>query len=720
MILRLTLAVLSLQLYHVICAGKGNRGLLLKAKNAENLQVRRLDLSSKTNRVLEASTRDLGVGSVKSVFKRVRDVSQTAVHGLNNGMESECDAAAGPGKGKGKVKRRCQKAQENQMMEVPGALGGGHVCNMSLHFLETMMFDTVRPDDACAHISSADLCAAINSTGEFETCETDQKITTQDVTELSRRFLAFSNDPDVGSQYSIAEANTDGAWKIATGNAADPVIVAVIDSGVLLDHPDLKASLWVNPNEIAGNGIDDDGNGYIDDVHGWNVLDEDGNPNDDNGHGTHVAGIIAAQINNAVGIAGVAQSNYVRVMALKVLDKDGAGWISDALVGFDYALAMGARVSCNSWGGELQENEMTAYTESLETALEAGHLVVAAAGNAGNDNDIVASKPCSMENAIIACVASTDKDDSLSYFSNYGITAVDVAAPGSDILSSDITDTGYNYRSGTSMAAPYVAGIAAMMFATNPNLGPAEAKLIIMNTSDARVSLQGKVVSGGRANTCNAVATAGGLDPLVACADPVPVAVVTADPGEENQEIVVMIGALCAILLICICIVLCLVCKKAPEAPEDPAGPRGQLNARKKNMLIATRDIQIDFDDEGPKQAVRTASVPLPIVQYAAGMQVSFDQLDTNHDGVVSRAEFEAAMRPQVSFQPPMLQPLSTTYQQPLSTTYQAPVLTTYAVPQPMFAPLQTTYAVPQPMLAPVQVTAVPVAQAGPPGSRWY
>ena len=211
----------------------------------------------------------------------------------------------------------------------------------------------------------------------------------------------------------------------ATRGSASTV-VAVVDSGVAWDHPDLAPNIWSNPDEVAGNGVDDDGNGKVDDVRGWDFVDGDNNPWDYDDHGTHVAGTIAARGNNGVGVTGVAWQ--ASIMPVRALDALGTGSNADIADAFTYAAANGARVVNASLGGAGRSQAMSdAITNNPNT------LFVVAAGNDGTDNDTTPRYPCNYTAANLICVAATDNTDALASFSNYGASSVDLAAPGVDI-----------------------------------------------------------------------------------------------------------------------------------------------------------------------------------------------------------------------------------------------------------------------------------------------
>jgi len=293
------------------------------------------------------------------------------------------------------------------------------------------------------------------------------------------------------------------AWAMHTGMSGAGTIIGVIDTGVDYTHPDLAANMWVNPGEIPDNGIDDDGNGYIDDIHGWNFVYDDrsgGDPMDDNGHGTHCAGTVGAEGDNDRGVVGV--SWKAQIIALKFMDAAGSGWTSDAIGCLEYAMEMGATITSNSWGGGGYEAGMD---EALSVATEAGHLFIAAAGNDAINNDNEPSYPCAYEQDTVLCVAASNQEDKMSYFSSYGARTVHVAAPGSDIYSTDMGG-GYVSLSGTSMATPHVAGLAALLKSYIP-LGSAEIKQIIMDSVDDLAAFQLVTITGGRINAASALSS---------------------------------------------------------------------------------------------------------------------------------------------------------------------------------------------------------------------
>lgn len=307
------------------------------------------------------------------------------------------------------------------------------------------------------------------------------------------------NDGQTGG---TADADIDApeGWDLAADTSG--LVVAVIDTGIEIEHPDLADRIWSNEDEVPDNGVDDDDNGYVDDVRGWDFFHGDAtvfdDPDDDT-HGTHVAGTIAATMNNATAVAGVSQAT---IMPLKFLGPDG-GFVSDAVEAIDYAIDNGAHVTNNSWGGE---DSTQSLQDAIERANAAGQLFVAAAGNGGKDTDVSSSYPSSYESDNVVSVAATDHNDALAGFSNFGATTVDLGAPGVSILSTVPGAGSATERlSGTSMAAPHVAGAAAQLIARFPSLGPLEVKQRLMVTGDPTPALTAKTVSGNRLNLAAAL-----------------------------------------------------------------------------------------------------------------------------------------------------------------------------------------------------------------------
>jgi subtilisin family serine protease len=291
------------------------------------------------------------------------------------------------------------------------------------------------------------------------------------------------------------------AWNIQ--NTASNILVALVDTGIRYTHQDLAPNVWTNPGEIAGNGLDDDHNGYIDDVHGINIITGTGNPMDDNGHGSHVAGIMGAVGSNNVGIAGVTWN--VKIMACKFLDYRLQGALSDAIEGINYAREKGARIINASWG--MPSYNTQALYDAINSTRQAGMLFVAACGNSTNNNDTTTPiYPASFDLDNIIAVAATTRNDALASFSSYGPTTVDLGAPGDTVLSCWAgSDSDYNNDSGTSMAAPHVTGACALVWARFPNESYLQIKNRVLAGVDKIPALAGKCVTGGRLDLLKAL-----------------------------------------------------------------------------------------------------------------------------------------------------------------------------------------------------------------------
>jgi subtilisin family serine protease len=286
-----------------------------------------------------------------------------------------------------------------------------------------------------------------------------------------------------------ADIHAPEAWETTTGDRR--IVVAVIDTGVDYYHPDLADNIWSNPKEVAGNGLDDDGNGFIDDVHGYDFVSDDGDPMDDHGHGSHVSGTIGGVGNNQVGIAGVCWQ--VSLMAVKIFDETGNGSIDTAIEGIRYAIENGANIINASWGSTDKSN---ALEDGVNEAYQAGVLFVAAAGN---NNSQTPFYPAAYEHAF--SVAATDAHDKRSRFSNYG-TYIQVGAPGENIYST-LPNNSYEFYSGTSMATPHVSGVAALILARHPDFTNDQLANILRNSVDTISTDQS--IGSGRINAALAV-----------------------------------------------------------------------------------------------------------------------------------------------------------------------------------------------------------------------
>jgi subtilisin family serine protease len=344
--------------------------------------------------------------------------------------------------------------------------------------------------------SLTEAVSTLNATGAVEYAECNY-----------RQFAIKSpNDPQYPQQWGFPKISAPIAWDRQTD--ARNVVVAVIDTGVSLNHPDLISNLWRNPGEIPNNNIDDDGNGIVDDVFGANFVPATatGNPDDDNRHGTHVSGTIGAMTNNSSGVAGTTWS--ASIMAAKFLDANGSGTTANAIRAINYAIRMKADIMSNSWGGG---GFSQALLDAIRAANQAGILFVAAAGNnIGSDNDANPFYPCSYDSPNVICVMATDQNDNRASFSNFGKKSVHLAAPGVGILST-LPGGNYGQLSGTSMATPHVSGAAALLKAAHPTWTASDLKQQLLATVDKLASLQGLSVTEGRLNLGRA------LPPLTTC-----------------------------------------------------------------------------------------------------------------------------------------------------------------------------------------------------------
>lgn len=337
------------------------------------------------------------------------------------------------------------------------------------------------------------------------------------------------SDPLLEKAWGIKNVGIDAAWeKLPQGNE---IVVAVTDTGVDYNHEDLTNNMWRNPKEIPDNGKDDDGNGYIDDVVGWDFATNDNKPYDaivglmdlltkggNPGHGTHVSGVIAATLNNTLGTAGVAPK--AKIMALRFITEEGKGSTESAIKAVDYAVNNGANVINASWGGEKDSEDDTLLKEAIHRAEKKGVLFIVAAGNGrlnmstqkaeGFDNDTDAKPvvPASYDYPNMVCVSAIDVDLKLATFSNWGKKSCKIGAPGVKILSTvpgnryqdTVLDLGFIKATwdGTSMATPYVVGAIAALWSEDRNQTAEEVRARVLELATATPSLSGKVSTGGR------------------------------------------------------------------------------------------------------------------------------------------------------------------------------------------------------------------------------
>ena len=342
-------------------------------------------------------------------------------------------------------------------------------------------------------VKAADVNSIIER-GEMETSEQGPSERLPD--DLHEQLWGLKNTGRQGGTPG-ADMKVTQAWSEVTGSRETGPVIAVIDTGVDITHPDLAANIWTNPGEIPGNGVDDDGNGVIDDVHGYNAADDNADVMDRRGHGTHVAGTIGAVGDNGMGVVGV--NWQTRIMPVKIFDDNGRATVDGIVRGLQYAKNEGASVSNNSWGSR-------GYNEVLDAAFGAADnmIHVVAAGNDGRNIDLGGAYPAALAHKHIVTVGATDRNDQRPEWSNYGRYNVDVTAPGHQIYSTWPGGT-YKSISGTSMATPHVAGAVSLLKQKFPQATAAEIKSRLIHTSDFKPELQSNSVSGGRVNLMQAM-----------------------------------------------------------------------------------------------------------------------------------------------------------------------------------------------------------------------
>lgn len=362
-------------------------------------------------------------------------------------------------------------------------------------------------DDADA----AAIVAEYSKLPEVEYAEPNFEIELSEVSEGSPLIPVLPHDPQFTEQWALANSGQRGgkqgadisatiAWAVTTGH--DDIVVAVLDSGVDYNHEDLKGNMWKRPASMAP--YQDNELGTVDDVDGFNAIDNASDPMDENGHGTHCAGIIGAEGENNLGIAGVNWN--VRIMPLKFMNAGGFGTTKDAIEAINYVIerkkaGVNVRVISASWGSTMKSR---ALEDVIRKAYENDILFVAAAGNASTNNDRSPHYPSSYNVPNVISVAALDRNDQLARFSNYGAKSVAIAAPGVDILSTWLGNQ-YEEKSGTSMATPVVSGVSALILAENPQMSVDELRRKILASVDTLTVLKGKTVSGGRINAALAL-----------------------------------------------------------------------------------------------------------------------------------------------------------------------------------------------------------------------
>lgn len=321
----------------------------------------------------------------------------------------------------------------------------------------------------------------------------DRLTLTEGITAVaSNDILRLDPDRETASerQWGLRRVGAEFAWSRTRGQG---VTVAVLDTGVDITHPALAGSLYTNSGELAGNGKDDDGNGFVDDIHGANTLERNGRVSDGGEHGTHVAGIVAA---NGPEVKGVAPA--ATLLPIKIFDDNGSTDVASVIEAFHYAEAQGARVINCSWGG-------APFNQALFEAMrDTEALIVCSSGNRGHDSDVEPHYPSGFDLPNVLAVAASNRDDALSFISNYGANSVDLAAPGVQILST-VPGGKYEGKTGTSMAAPHASGAAALLASLDPSASPEQLKARLISSVSPVAGLVGKVVAAGIVDAARAV-----------------------------------------------------------------------------------------------------------------------------------------------------------------------------------------------------------------------
>jgi thermitase len=424
----------------------------------------------------------------------------------------------------GLVTSMCAYAAPQKVKQEPEAVPGEFIVKLKPAAAHAKMTQAVLSESLRAYVKNqiADLDLVVIKRPVFETQRSViQSLGQNPLIEYVEpnyiyRINRTPNDPLLGRLWGISNtgaadsAGTVGisgvdvdavrAWDIQTGS--EDVVVAVIDTGVNYNHPDLKPNMWINEVEAQGQaGVDDDKNGIVDDIHGANFVEAakpTGNPMDDQGHGSHCSGTIAARGDDGVGLVGVAWK--AKIMGVKFLSASGSGTLEGAVQSINYANKMGAKILSNSWGGG-------GFTQSLKDVIDQsnqrGALFVAAAGNDSNNNDSNATYPATYDVPNIVSVAALNNKGEVASFSNFGRNKVHIGAPGVNVVS--VTTTGYESWSGTSMAAPHVSGVAVLLASQEPGLSGIQLKERLLRTAKPLVSLKNKVQSKGFVNAYNAL-----------------------------------------------------------------------------------------------------------------------------------------------------------------------------------------------------------------------
>jgi subtilisin family serine protease len=409
---------------------------------------------------------------------------------------------------KGKLGNSSQSKLLGKLASEKGVRLKGSIPGLNMHHMSlksgTDMNQFLKELKADPNVEFAEPNYILRKVGD---ANSDQKLESYSRDDVMQGMAVYA---DGNYQQSNAPVHATEAWLriIPASVNTEAPIVAVIDTGIDHNHTVFKQSdaIWTNTFEIAGNGVDDDNNGFIDDVHGWNFLANTGSPYDDDGHGTHVCGIV---IGTSLDIlASAVPQSPIKVMPLKFLGADGSGSTAMAVKAIYYAVNNGARVINNSWGGS---NYSASLHEAIAYAFEHNVVLIAASGNSGKDNDVGPIYPSSLTDVpSMISVAAINDMENLASFSNYGKLSVHIAAPGVSIISTLRNNT-YGYSSGTSMAAPFVAGLAALAIREAPNLTAYQIKELLLDSGTDSNSLQLKLISGRRVDVLQSVIQAQSL-----------------------------------------------------------------------------------------------------------------------------------------------------------------------------------------------------------------
>ena len=485
-------------------------------KDSRKSQTKSNDSISQINRSLSASA----IIGKRSSITKARVAESTLVDNLNR---ADKQAAQNPSVPHVLINGHAVHPSRILLSAVPNTPMAA-----SRHFLESHGLEIVDAMDTMTMVELAGNAEAPNrsetlvetikvvrASGLFAYAEPDYVVSLNleptDAAYLDGRLWGLKNST-TGIDIDAARA-----WGLTTGSSN--VIVAVIDTGIRYTHRDLASRMWRNAGEIAGNGIDDDNDGFIDNIFGIDAHNKDGDPMDDHSHGTHCAGTIGASANDGYEHVGVAWN--VRLMACKFLSAEGSGYTSDAIRCIDWAVSKGAKVLSNSWGGGGYSQAMF---DAIARAKSNGVLFVVAAGNDGSNNDSVPSFPANYDLDNVISVAAVDMNGGLVWWSNFGPNTVDLGAPGVGIYSTTAdTDDSYAIYSGTSMACPHVAGAAALLLSYQPGITLADMRARLISTTRPLASLSGKTVSGGMLHVYYTLAGQGdGTLELAISADPIP------------------------------------------------------------------------------------------------------------------------------------------------------------------------------------------------------